>query len=536
MPQDPRYDLLNSTGTVVGTVYETSTGKIALHHAGSDTEITVGSDGPAFEGAELLRDGTPWYLVETEADLTPLENGDMGTFVVLGTLDTDATITLSEGQTLAGVGSSSRIRPTGDFPVVEIIPDGFTDQPHLTTLAIDIDGASISNYTSSAIQFTSEGRYEYGPPHVSDVIIHGAGSAGTGSVGIELYADSTLRASGVSWVRVDGVRIYDFDHAIEQNTADSSAWINANEFHNIDTMSSTVGLYQDLSSGMQQDNNIYHLATNGSSSTEKFVHIEGDNNVVYSDLYDPNLNTDPWGWGTLAGNFNEVVARVGGYWIGRRTENSGYGNTIRAPRWNEHEWLVAPGYPTWIEPDDTAGASYTRHGGESAVQLDSDGTSAGASTALEPAGGGADIYSRWAFPWFEGAFALDQTTDLFAALELYGGASDRYGIYADPTDTLGTGVTSNFVAYAESSPDGSQSADTGIGLDTEIHYATVTMGREAWGIGISLDGESHLRFEQSSDPPDGHPRVAIEQTGGTNRTMHVVDRLQYSQLTADLTG
>lgn len=470
--------------------------------------------------------------VQTEADLQPLRDGVAGTYIVAGAIDISSTLTLSEGQTLAGLGSSSKLQPTGDFPLVEIIPAGFDDHAHLTNLTLDIAGSGLTSYTSSAVRFTSEGRYESGPPEVSNLLINGGSVAGSGSAGIELYADSTLRASGISWVRVDGVRIYAFDNGIEQNTADSSAWINGNHFLNIDTTATSVGIYQDLSTGMQQNNNVYHLATNGSSSISKFFHIEGDKNWIISDCYDPQLNTYQWGWGTLEGNWNMIVTRVGGSWIGRRIENVGFGNAIDDTRWQEKEWMISPGYPTWIEPRDSAKASFERSGGLSAIHLESSGTAAGATAALEPSGA-SDIYWRWSFPWFEVPFRLGHETQLFAGVELYGGSGTRYGIYADPDNTLGTGIAANFIAYAENPTDGSQFSDTGIAIDMDPHYVTICMGREEWNLGISLDGTRYLRFPQTVDPPSGHPRIMIEQTADLNRSFRVLDRVRFSQSTED---
>ena len=101
--------------------------------------------------------GDPYYPVQSESDLTPLDNGDLGTYLVDGAVEISSTITLVERQVLTGLGSLSKFQPSGNFNVVEIVPSGFSQQSLLSNLTIDIVGAAVSTYTSSAIRFTSGG-------------------------------------------------------------------------------------------------------------------------------------------------------------------------------------------------------------------------------------------------------------------------------------------------------------------------------------------------------------------------------------------
>ena len=417
--------------------------------------------------------------------------------------------TIVDGMTIVGT-AESRIVPTADTEIFRFATDGFAETTFIANLDIALS-AQLDAYSSPVITFfnssTGGGRYENGPSYVRNCIINGGSAAGSGSTGILFEATG---GEGVSWINIENVRITHCEYGVRLHTMDSGSWINGNTIRNIHPLACRVGYYEDIDTGMEIKGNVVRLICNGSSSIDKFFHIEGLGTEMTSHVWDASNNNATYGYGTVHGNYCTINTQGDVSAVLDEIEITGSNVTLSNAGQRSFAWMPDGDPPGWLSANGAGSIRYSYYNSQPSVKVETDGAD-GSQMSLDR---GERMLRSWHMPHFSTAFSIDQTTGIESFVGL--GASDGLGcgIVADPTDQLGTGITANFVAVAD---DGTtfEYSDTGVALDTGRHHARVYMSSDKTG--IAMDGARHHLFTGSFST---RPVISVTQRGSSARTIN----------------
>lgn len=413
-------------------------------------------------------------------DRVESEYGSGTVYLLPGTHETPH-VELPSGVVLEGAspndeaGSTTTMVPEGDHHVVSCLgnSDGMAQ-----VRGLHIDTTGIGGYSSDALRILS-GANTGGTrqvPWVENVSIEGTPAEGNG---IHFH---DINEVGISWVSVRDSRVLGFNNSVAK-TANGSGWVNGTSLNNVWLRHGTTLINETGTVNL----NRYDVKVQVSDETEDIIRSAGPYTLEIHSFDSHNSPSSRLIQVRDVGSVskNQIIAYGGERMIRSAIYGGGVRRTEIQPE-SEYSWLPATPSPNWLIEDGTGQLTHSNFTGTLAT-----GSSAGDAYRLSDGGNRIFFLNRHADPWLQFTPNLPDTTDLIvrAGWHHSGGSPFEALFYADPTDSLGTGITSNWI-WRVVDDDGTilTEADTGvpIGNAPRLDACLSNDGNHVFG---SADGE-----------------------------------------------
>jgi len=445
-----------------------------------------------------------------------------------GDYTVDSTVTVPAGVRVTQNGSPSdsstataRVKPSGDFPIFEL--QGSSELPCPQVHNIQLYTNNISGYSSPWIDITNvDGRFTNMQPFVRDCIFSGEPDPATANAGGSAIRVIDESGNGQSWTLVENVTIDGAEYAIE--TDGSAGYANGLVFKNVYIRNARVGVKQGPNSGA----NHYELYVQvpGDGSMEKLYEGSGTFHMdvlAFDELaFLGDRFIDIQGLSTNNNDARENHVRINTRRQSRLRDGI-VANNPQVVRFNNEclrqHWPGSDQLPPWLSTSGTGTFSV----GNDIYTIQSGG-SAGDTFRLETCGG--NIMGQRDSPWFS-TFIKSNTVlpanDGILRMGWHSGNFEAFFI-ADPTDSIGTGITSNWIWRVVDDGGTVQTVeDTGVSLDGSRKAMSVCNNGATLFYG-AIDGVVGSKTSSGETKFDANFKIEVESTSNTSREI-VLDLL-----------
>lgn len=370
-------------------------------------------------------------------------------------------IEIPSGITLAGTnandqsGKTTTIVPDGDHHGVSLLGSS-NGMARLENLHIDCSG--IAGYSSDAVRILS-GTGTGGTrqlPWVENVSVEGTPGQGNG------IHFNDVNNVGISWVTVRGCRVLGFNNCIRKTATGTDGFVNGTVLDDVWLRNGTVLINEQGT----VNNNLYSVKVQISSNTEDIISSTGQYTLDIHSFDSHNSPSDRLIEVRDVGAVtkNEITSHGGQRMIREGIYGGGVRRTVMNPE-TELSWVTATPSPNWLVESGTGSVT-----NDNFIARLETGATTGDTFRLADGGNRSFFINQHADPWLHLHPEAVDTTNVIARIGWsHTGASPFEALfYADPTDSLGTGITGNWI-WRVVDDDGSvlTEADSGVALGTQ---------------------------------------------------------------------
>jgi hypothetical protein len=413
-----------------------------------------------------------------------------------------------------------------------------SNRPKLQNFKVD---CSDIVYTSTVIEFYGETQaYSSGNQFLEFIQLYGPSSTESATTGtaIALIAGANSVEKKLTGVKFRDVYIRGFEYGVFQQADTSSA----NTFHTFDytTFRTKHSYWQDNISGALTGTTV-KLQANGHTDMYTAIHVEDVGCTFQLNLFDQVLFQGDMLDLRGVGSAGSKLENKGGNTIQIMNENNGHDRgytrcdsighyAFISDRVNKIVHDFATQIPNgagayWLYFDSGTGTSTTSYADGGIITL---------STQSGLINGDAYITSPNRFiqpgikryPWFEWEFRFDATADYGNSLTKMGfeGLGEEYWFVADPTDSLGSGITTNWIFRTD---DGTTvtNTDTGVSFQntTFEHFQVTFVGKDEDRVRAAIDNQEVADVSLAGTRGNLAPWVGIEALEALKKEIQLTD-------------
>ena len=482
---------------------------------GSDVTNVGALDADSVSTGELssnFRFASPSDDLQSVIDSLESEVG-AGTVYLIGGTHTLSGVTIPEGieVNMGATGEwaqdeGTHVEPDADATIFTVKPGGKLSNGH-------IDKKAVTGYSSDVVRVTAEnsaGTFVKSNPTLEKIRF--SGDFDTANAGSAVHIEDT-DGSGMGWLTIRDLEITYHDTAIKLTATASGAYVNAFRAENIYISSSSTGVEENGTTQLTY----YDLDVQGQSKMSKIIDASGPTKLRLNGFDSFAANQDLVTINDTGQDYSSSIEWVGREQDARTWFDSNHASPISfvGDKHIKKNWVTTSPVPSWLTDRGTGSTSI---GGVGATITT--GTTSGDTRTIDNGGTSMFFYDDTRNPFLTSIIS-PSTSGAVSRFGLRNNTGDFEAAFvADPEDTLGTGITSNWI-FRVVDPDGTvrTNTDTGTAIG-EIHPEVLLVGDNGVVVG-NYDGTRADRVDLNSRANYPEPFVEVETTVSSAKSLDI---------------